>query len=456
MGLRGKRGSRWLAALALAGALARSPAASADAGLVKGPYLTNLSDTGVDVRFELDHSMLASLTVSRDAGVEDASSRSLVLDSLGPSELRLVRVTGLLPATRYAYAVRAGRAVIGSGGFTTAPPPDGGVPVTFLVYGDDRTDVAAHAAVVRAMMDVPSDFLVSTGDLVADGASSADWQSFFDVEAPMLRDRALFVTIGNHELYDDAAGSNFAKYFGFIGPSGSPSLFGSVRIGCARIFFLNAMHDWASGEERDWLERELEQADGEAGVTWRIAVTHQAPWSSGPHGPSPNLVAARVPQLLLAHHVDLLFGGHDHIYERGDGDGLKYIVSGGGGAPLYRVLAKGPATRKAEAAYHFVEVTATADALRIVARRVDGTILDRCGFRKGAPWDCDPSPAAPPRETVSAVVPSPPASSPRCGCSLEGASCSARASLAPVVGALALVALVALVRRVSLRRGFAG
>jgi hypothetical protein len=441
-------GLRWLAALAVAEALAYSPAARADSRLVKGPYMTSLSDTSVDVRFEMEHSLPASLTVTRDLGPGDAASGPLVFESLGSSELRVVRVAGLWPASRYTYTVRAGRVVIGGGHFTTAPRADAPAAFNFLVYGDNRTDVAAHAAVVRAMLDVPSDFLVSTGDLVADGASGADWQSFFDVEAPILRERALFVAIGNHELYEDAAGSNFAKYFGFIDATGSPSLYGTARIGNTRIFFLNAMHDWASGEERDWLVRELERADGEAGLAWRIAVTHQGPWSSGPHGPNANLVAAHVPELLRAHHVDLLLAGHDHIYERGDGDGLKYIVSGGGGAPLYRLLANSPATRKTEAAYHFVEVTVTAKALRIVARRVDGTILERCGFRKGGPWDCDPAPA--PRDGPRAPEPSPSASSARCGCWIEGSPPgSARASLALVLSALALV------RRLSRRPGSA-
>ena len=43
--------------------------------------------------------------------------------------------------------------------------------------------------------------------------------------------------------------------------------------------------------------------------------------------------------LLAAAHVDVLFSGHDHIYERGMGttpEGkLTYVVTGGGGAPLY-------------------------------------------------------------------------------------------------------------------------
>ncbi len=254
------------------------------------------------------------------------------------------------------------------------------------------------------MAQVPSDFLVQTGDMVADGGSAKNWQTFFDIERSLLRERPLLAAIGNHELYDDAAGGNFARYFGFSDATGSTRPYGTVRIGNARFCFLNGMHGWDSGEERQWLERELARADGEAGLVWRFAVVHQSPWSAGPHGPNAQLVEARVPELLASHKLDLLFAGHDHLYERGDAGPFKYLLSGGGGAPLYRDFRPTATARKVEAAHHFVEVRTTADAVRIVARRSDGSVLDRCGFVQGGPWDCDSPPAGQPAADASPVV----------------------------------------------------
>ncbi len=416
---------RWRRAgslVALTAVLAFASSASADSPITKGPYLTGLSDTSVDVRFELEPPQPATLAVKPLGGPADGGAPWRLIESHEVSEMRVLRVAALSPATHYAFEIRAGRAVLGSGDFTTAIRADSEAPVTFLLYGDDRTDSAAHAAIVRAMAGVPSDFLVNTGDLVEDGARASDWQSFFDVEAPLLRRRALFVAIGNHELYDDSAGANFAKYFGFVdAATGMPNLYGTARIGRVRFFFLNSQHDWASGDEHDWLLRELQHADGETDLKWRIAVTHHGPWSVGPHGPNPALVQAHVPDLLREHKVDLIFSGHDHIYDRGDAGGIKYVVSGGGGAPLYRVLGNDLTMRKAEASYHFVQVTAAADAIRIEARRVDGTVLDRCGFGKGLPWDCDPLVAAVEKEAVTPPAPTVTPPSPRCGCDVPGA-----------------------------------
>lgn len=349
--------------------------------LLKGPYLTGLCETGVDVRFELDGA--ASAVVEVDGGLAGHT-----FGDRTASTMHVVRTSGLAPASAHSYTVLVDGRALSQGRFTTAPKNESSAPLKFLVYGDDRTNPTAHAAVVRALAATPSDFLVNTGDMVEDGGRAEDWQSFFDIEAPLLRDRAIFVAIGNHELYDDRAGANFARYLGFSGTGGSTQPYGTVRLGNVRFFFLNSLHDWSSGEERKWLEAELGRADGEPGLAWRIAVMHHGPWSSGPHGVNTDLLKAHVPELLAAHGVDLVLGGHDHIYERGATGGIKYVNSGGGGAPLYR-SSKIASTRKTESTYHFVEITTGDQEVRLVARRIDGSVLNQCGFGKGTGWDCD-------------------------------------------------------------------
>jgi hypothetical protein len=169
------------------------------------------------------------------------------------------------------------------------------------------------------------------------------------------------------------------------------------------------------------------------------------------------LVDAHIPELLAAHKVDLLLSGHDHIYERGAGyGGTKYLISGGGGAPLYRIAETVRTTRKAEAAYHFVEVTTSGDALRIVARRLDGTLIDRCGFRRGSDWDCDRQEITGPAPEPSPVVAAPPptAVSPsRCSCDLPGARANSAGFAVLVLGSAVGSMLAGARVRSSRRRG---
>jgi calcineurin-like phosphoesterase family protein len=423
---------RRVAIVAFLQALSSSAFASTEVRLAKGPYVTGVSETGADVRFELDQAVPAALTIARDGAPPATPQR---FESRDPSALHVVRVTGLEGDTRYTYSVRANGAVVGDGQFSTSPAAGTDDPVAFVVYGDDRTDPTAHAAIVRGMLQVPAAFLVNTGDMVEDGGDPDAWQTFFSIEAPLLRDRPIFVAIGNHELVNDLAGANFARYFGFPSADGLPKLYGTVRFGSVRLFFLNAMHSWDSGEERDWLVGALTSSDAEPGVRWRIAVAHHGPWSSGPHGPSANLNDAGIPGLLRAHHVDLVLSGHDHIYERGSSGGLKYLVSGGGGAPLYRIDRLEPTSLKAESTYHFILITATASTMKLVARRVDGTVLDACGFAKGQPWDCDPpaSVTLPPLEPGGGGRPRASAASCRCESGGKGGDRSAVTVMAILV-----------------------
>jgi hypothetical protein len=151
-----------------------------------------------------------------------------------------------------------------------------------------------------------------------------------------------------------------------------------------RFWFVNAMDESPAG----WLPRDLAAHDGEAGVLWRVIVLHQGPYASGPHGAN-RVIDSKLVDQWRAHKVDLALSGHDHIYERGYDRGLGYIVSGGGGAPPYRIDSMLATSRKAESTRHFVELRFAPEDVRIFAHRADGTLIEERTFRKGQGWDED-------------------------------------------------------------------
>ncbi len=417
---------------------ARAEPSSPTAKITKGPYLQALASTSVEIRAELDTPAPASIKFN---GGADAGAVRTVRDD-DVIAMHVVRVSGLAPATHYTYAFAAGSTVV-NGEFTTAPSADSTAPFSFLVYGDNRSDDAAHAAIVRGMLQSQADFIVNTGDMVQSGASDADWQSFFDVEGVLLRDHNVFACVGNHEI-TEGAGANYLRYFGPTfdahGAGEKPKLYGSFRWGDTRFFLLDAMETFDSGPERAWLDDELARADSEQGLVWRIVVMHHAPWSAGPHGGNARALRAGIPALFAAHHVDLVIAGHDHIYERGFASGIHYLISGGGGAPLYEIKGKVPSTRKVESVHHLIEVVVQTDAIRIVAKRDDGSVLERCGMTKvrqteqrQEAWDCDPPPT--PQPTHNPPDGAPPAASSRWGCGVAGAKGSPEPTAALMLAA---------------------
>lgn len=441
------------------------PGLAAAAAKGKGPWVQRVTPTSAVVRLEIDPPGPLTVEVAA-AGPSDAGAGRGPRTVTSPEarDLHSVLLDGLEPGTRYAYTVK-GAGAARTGSFTTAPPEGSTASFRFLAYGDNRSDDAAHAAVVKAMLAAPGDFLVHTGDFVEDGGSADDWQRFFEIEAPLLRDRCVYSAVGNHEL-TDGAGIAYARYLGATDPP-SPSvsardrrapehLNGTYRWGNARFFLVNSLVEYRTGVDRRWLEKALSDADAEKGLVWRIVVMHHALWSSGPHGNNRTLIAADVPGLLRKHKVDLVFGGHDHIYERGTNEGLAYVITGGGGAPTYKIRAAQPFAKKVESARHFVEVTVSGELLQTRAVRPDGSTLDACDLEKGRGWTCDGAPAPAAAGPVGSAEPAKPPAKPagerdasRCGCRAVGSTAGGPGA---VVGVVALGAWLARARDRATRR----
>jgi hypothetical protein len=405
----------------------------------KGPYLQGLGQSSVSIRWEGSEEVGGTVEVT---GPEKKPQRATTEEK---TAFHALTIGELKPGTTYTYRVKAGDATSAEGQFTTAPAEPR--PFRFLLYGDNRSDHDAHAAVVKAMQGVPSDFLVHTGDMVGDGDSARDWAEFFRIETPMLKDRCVFACIGNHEMTGNNA-SNYLRYFQTgKDAGGGRTLFFSMRWSNTRFFFLNAFVPWGSGPDREWLSQELARADGEQGVEHRIVVLHQGIGSSGPHGPNKELTGSGVADLFRKHRVSLVFAGHDHLYERGDLKGLKYILSGGGGAPLYKPRKRADgSTRAVESVHHFVEVQVEGASLKATARRLDGSVLERCDARTEG-WSCEISLPPPPAPDPPRPPPTPTPPQEKKG----ACDCSTPRPGVPWAWPLALVPLV-LVRRLPRRR----
>jgi hypothetical protein len=276
-------------------------------------------------------------------------------------------LTGLAPYTVYHYRVESGGVPLsGELTFRTAADP-GQTEFTFVVFGDTRTQPKFHQAVVERIVAQVPDFVLNTGDLVASGRRASEWGTFFEIEWELLARVPLFPVLGNHE-------GNSPLYFDYFYLPGNERWYtfdyGNARFVCLQV---DGVADFRPGSEQyGWLEETLAANT----QPWLFVIFHVPPYSSVQDDLEDDVRGALVP-LFERYGVDLVFNGHKHNYERNEVNGVTYLVTGGGGAPLYEMQEKEPAQAAFSVIYHFVLVRVDGDHLEATVISHEGEVLDR-------------------------------------------------------------------------------
>jgi predicted phosphodiesterase len=222
---------------------------------------------------------------------------------------------------------------VANGGPTIALPlPQPRTEMTIAVLGDNRTDYENHKMVVDEILAEQPLVVLNTGDLVSGGGDVARWQKFFAVETMLVSSSWYFATVGNH---DDILGLGL-PYFNSLwhtegGLDGSNGTY-ALDLGLVGLVVIDKYTtDWSGTEAQAWLEEKLAEL---APRPWLFFMAHPPLYSFSYHGP---WTEARtfIQPLLEKYGVDLVIAGHNHCYEHFYVNGLNYVVSGGGGAPLY-------------------------------------------------------------------------------------------------------------------------
>lgn len=326
-------------------------------GIEKGPYIQNPTTDGIVVCWVTDTETTGTVRYG-----EKTTDEGTARDDK-PTRYHKVRISGLKRDTHYRYLVEDGTAKE-EGSFVTAPAED--KPFQFAVYGDNRGDAAVHALVLARMMQFHPDFVIQTGDLVADGTDESLWTEFFAVTGKVMRSVPYYPALGNHER-DGAA---YLRYFAV--PREYSFDYGAIHF--AAIDSNRPESEHAAQEE--WLKNDLA---AHRKAVWRFVFFHHTPYTCVTKAGRRELaerLRARLEPILLAGHVQVVFNGHDHDYQHHFAKGIHYFVTGGGGAPLYEVKPDTPFVKTAKMAHHYCEVKIDGAKMTLVARQPDGTVIE--------------------------------------------------------------------------------
>ena len=247
-----------------------------------------------------------------------------------------------------------------------AAPPPPAATVHFAVKGDWGWGGPEQAAVTRRMCAeyrrAPFPFVLTTGDNFYRPNGVATRANFTRPERCLtalgIRWRAAW---GNH----DVAGTATADVLG------SPNRWYSFAAGPARILVLDG-NDPLDPDQLAFIRRTLAAATEPV----RIVAVHQPLRTAGIHPPADAARGAWVP-LFRRGGVTLVLQGHNHDYERIAADGLTYITTGGGGAPLYPCVRPAAGLRRCVPEHHFLLVSADRSRVAVRAVTPSGRTLER-------------------------------------------------------------------------------
>jgi len=330
--------------------------------LTRGPYLQSVTTNSIIIVWETN---LPSLGVVDYGETSECKVRATDPDK---SSSHAITLTDLRPYTAYHYRVSSDSVPLSTILTFRTAASSAQTAYSFAVLGDTRTQHQIHRAIVELTIAQRPDFVLNTGDLVTNGWNIEQWDMFFEIEQELMAQTSLFPALGNHE-------GQAAPYFNLFHLPGNERWYtfeyGNSRFICLQV---DTVADFGpESVQYKWLRKTL-AANTQA---WIFIYFHVPPYSSVPsHGLAEGEVRQTLVPLFEQYGVDIVFNGHQHSYERNEVGNVTYIVTAGGGAPLYHPQEPEPRQAAFAMAHHFVLLTVDGDCLEAKVISLEKAVID--------------------------------------------------------------------------------
>lgn len=228
---------------------------------------------------------------------------------------------------------------------------------TCIVYGDTRGGYDVHQKLAHFMTRVEPKPLGAfcVGDMITKPGDLTQWYLYWGSARPLdLAEIPLYLVKGNHDAKDSATTEIYNEQVGYPSSKGNYT----IQMNTMLIVILDTEQVGKAGRigsaQFAWLESVLDSAESDRSITHVIPLLHRPLYPQGSHKGEDLKNADELHELFLQQSkLKTVIAGHDHMFDKFEKDGITYVETGGGGAPL-----------NLGEYYHFIKITS----------RLDGTL----------------------------------------------------------------------------------
>jgi hypothetical protein len=253
--------------------------------------------------------------------------------------------------------------------------PNRATSVKFAIIGDSGRGTPPQHEVAAQMLAFherfPFPFALMLGDNIYEGpATRADYLKKFEEPYHELLDAGVrfYAALGNHDdprqIVYPLFNMDGERYYSFAPPE---DLLTRV-VTQAEFFALDSTN--LDRTQIRWLDERLTKSH----AAWKICFFHHPLYTSGRYSRSSRAYRFILESTLVRHGVDVVFSGHEHIYQRMQLQaGIQYFVSGGAGSLRPGDGAAAPyVARTFDRDYHFM-------LIEIDGRELHFQVISRAG-----------------------------------------------------------------------------
>lgn len=311
--------------------------------IIRGPYLQQLTQTSIIVRWRTDVPANSKVLFGKNKGALNLQTT----DNEAVTE-HIIKISGLEPDSKYYYQIWAAGLLSTSESqyFTTAGPTNSKRALRIWAGGDFgdisapqylQNQSAVRDAYLAATKKQDTDLWLWLGDNGYGGDRDAKLQiSIFDFYKNILSHVPFAAALGNHEFDEDPANQQKSRDVHLLKitnppteaeaggvPSGSKAYYsfnyGNTHFVCLDSYGLDEglyrLYD-SKGAQYQWLLKDL--AANKA--LWTVVFFHHPPYTVRSHYSDFEQELINIRESLVPifdrYKVDLVLNGHSHIYER--------------------------------------------------------------------------------------------------------------------------------------------